>query len=61
MDPYLPDVALNSTFCRSRGAQSASTGRQIENEWKVELEETPDKVELNTTLVVPVVPWTSVS
>ena len=35
--------------------------RQIENEWKVELEETPDKVELNTTLVVPVVPWTSVS
>ena len=41
--------------------QSASMRRQIENEWKVELEETPDKVELNAMPIVPVVPSTSVS
>ena len=60
------DVALSllcsgSMSCRSRGVQSALLRRQIEKEWKVELEETPDKAELNTTPVVPVVPSTSAS
>ena len=51
---YLPDVDLN-LHC-SGGAQKALSRRHIENEWKVELEETPDQGELNATPVVPVVP-----